>query len=1704
MMKSGKQRYHWRALIGALAVAGLAFGLSLRLEGAAHVPGGSSVKVDQKVTVATDELKRDIRAERISREAGLGEPVVYGNMADLMSGNVPTFPTIVVDYRDDDATRMREAGLLEGPLPMVSHDGGAALGGCSFAIDCDDGNRCTSDTCDFTPGQPAGSGTCVNTAVGNGSDGAIGNPQCPGNFGLACGGCDDGLFCNGVETCNGGACVAGTAPCTGLQVCSETFDMCQDTACTAPADCSNAGVVGATFAAAAALHCNGVETCTSGVCVAGSNPCGSGGVCSEKRCSIPGQPNQASAQNLFCITDEDCATITGSTCTVVGPGCKEGRCCIGSTEPACTRRLKTQGRCTGGANAGAPCTGNAQCGSNNCSLAQSCDTLGGIWYGHNQGTIPSGGGLNCPVIEDVQVRCPKFSAGIAPSGPFSQLLGPISDSPIVVPPFGVPLQKLGDDYTLSNPGICIGGTRAGLGCGVTADCTGGGTCNLAGPSFIALDYLRFAGGSPETDRISFEFYDSAGNFVEDLFFVGTAAFGIYNVLFDPPITIPASGYVVQRRAPGFSPNARHVWASTNAVDVGTNNANQLWVNGGPAGSNFGTTGILAFELEGNKVAGNFGACCFTDPDVCNNGVLPWVCRGSGGEYLGNASLCAFCDGGPNAGQYCRRCSNNTAVTCNSDADCGAGTCSPFNGACAGGATCTAEPACNEGGCCNPTTGACTVESQASCEGGGRNYLGNGSDCDSDNGYDDGLQHCCPQPLSSYSGRDNCEDVVIHTITAPPQGETKVITITGNNSTATSDPNVPSPTPGLFGDSCFAPSTDPNSDPGWWEGFTLVDDCTIIYVDHCCTDPVHRPAYRTLYDSCPCGSALFTVPNPYNFPEPADSRGVPYCAEDDNAWQCFGLLTPGTYYYPIYSALAGHIGQYQFHIVAKACPTAACCLEDQCVDDVNQLDCDALGGYFLAPPNKSPAVSTCTGTNGQPGSTCYNGSCCTGPGECLDVVLGVPATKADCDTQQGTFVGNVRCEGGTCQGLPNESCNDSGDCPGGVACLGDAQALAQQSPCPVCEIETNGNCQPFENVLEFTLSDRHIGNGLLAADDFTPDGANLTQVCVWGFYLDGDPDAANNDCSPQVTADHFRVRVYNNDPATGRSPGSLFGESMATSEKGIVSPTQVFTLIDTNVWGYQMTLDTPITGMTPGQIYWLEVSNDVSESLQTCNWFWMQKTVTPNSLSFGGDNDGYAPTFETAAEQTFCTNFTFTASTIGSLNGACCTCDGNCSLRTLNDCAINNGVWDITRNSCAGVTCPVGAPANDNCAAGPPTITDGIYTINNQCATTDGFGPIPSDFGGSQLDFDLWYYYIAPVSCNLEVSECASGLRFDSMLAVYHNPTNPTVCPPCPLDAATSEATLAGIGQDESCTGDAVGGPGVWVAQDQILRNAQAGECFLLRIGSFPGSRGTATLSISCGTGGTNPPAVVAEPGVKTRFISFTIPSAATAGVGETAIRIKLTNMHVVVPPYSGGATVAYTAFNGQSVYAGPPQTFVESSSSGTPFLASFAQCAPHYQDWSTVGLLHVTGPAIVPSSTFTVEHLGAACEGAEGSCSAFEPGVEIKTTRWGDVTDPYNPPSATVQPDVADIGALVNKFRSAPGAPIKARAEIAGAPGNPWGEITPAVLTVDLGFSHISACVDAFRGVPYPYKMGKCALNTTACTNNSDCGANGPCNLYCP
>ncbi len=69
--------------------------------------------------------------------------------------------------------------------------------------------------------------------------------------------CDDGMFCNGSETCpfDGGVCTPGTEPCLSGELCNEATDTCVD--CLEDVDCDDGN------------PCNGAEWCAAGLCVPG-------------------------------------------------------------------------------------------------------------------------------------------------------------------------------------------------------------------------------------------------------------------------------------------------------------------------------------------------------------------------------------------------------------------------------------------------------------------------------------------------------------------------------------------------------------------------------------------------------------------------------------------------------------------------------------------------------------------------------------------------------------------------------------------------------------------------------------------------------------------------------------------------------------------------------------------------------------------------------------------------------------------------------------------------------------------------------------------------------------------------------------------------------------------------------------------------------------------------------------------------------------------------------------------------------------------------------------------------------------------------------------------------------------------------------------------------------------------------------------------
>lgn len=109
--------------------------------------------------------------------------------------------------------------------------------------------------------------------------------------------CDDGLFCNGVETCDGdGFCAAGTDPCPG-QSCDEVNDVCVQ--CNSNAECSDG------------LFCNGEEICSGGVCQDGADPCSPPLTCNEANDTCVGCNNDAECDDgSYCNGDEHCINNT--------------------------------------------------------------------------------------------------------------------------------------------------------------------------------------------------------------------------------------------------------------------------------------------------------------------------------------------------------------------------------------------------------------------------------------------------------------------------------------------------------------------------------------------------------------------------------------------------------------------------------------------------------------------------------------------------------------------------------------------------------------------------------------------------------------------------------------------------------------------------------------------------------------------------------------------------------------------------------------------------------------------------------------------------------------------------------------------------------------------------------------------------------------------------------------------------------------------------------------------------------------------------------------------------------------------------------------------------------------------------------------------------------------------------------------------------
>ncbi|UCC31506.1 MAG: hypothetical protein JSU86_04360, partial [Phycisphaerales bacterium] len=217
-------------------------------------------------------------------------------------------------------------------------------GDCVLGAQEQNGEHCFSDldccgevggphgTCDFRfTCVPLASQQCVNSPIPDKCDGGDrhqlscecpGGGSCTGNSNTTCVGgdragercdcpgtptpgtcgpgyerdaeCDDGLECNGYETCDANACIAGDPLCDPLSetpICDEVNNACVEP-CTRDQDCEDGY-----FCTVNVCDVDGSVTETVGECYEGDPPCGPGGGCTE-----PAPPSQE-------------------------PICERGRCC---------------------------------------------------------------------------------------------------------------------------------------------------------------------------------------------------------------------------------------------------------------------------------------------------------------------------------------------------------------------------------------------------------------------------------------------------------------------------------------------------------------------------------------------------------------------------------------------------------------------------------------------------------------------------------------------------------------------------------------------------------------------------------------------------------------------------------------------------------------------------------------------------------------------------------------------------------------------------------------------------------------------------------------------------------------------------------------------------------------------------------------------------------------------------------------------------------------------------------------------------------------------------------------------------------------------------------------------------------------------------------------------------------------------------------
>jgi len=234
-----------------------------------------------------------------------------------------------------------------------------------------------------------------------------------------------------------------------------------------------------------------------------------------------------------------------------------------------------------------------------------------------------------------------------------------------------------------------------------------------------------------------------------------------------------------------------------------------------------------------------------------------------------------------------------------------------------------------------------------------------------------------------------------------------------------------------------------------------------------------------------------------------------------------------------------------------------------------------------------------------------------------------------------------------------------------------------------------------------------------------------------------------------------------------------------------------------------------------------------------------------------------------------------------------------------------------------------------------------------------------------------------------------------------------------------------------------------------------------------------------------PPTLLGLPEAKGgRFLRFSAPPPAIAGVVEEVVRVRIVSLDGFPIP------------SPDVLYLGPPFEAPEEDTTqpGLTFTAAPLSCDPYAHAWSAESIVSAYGAELMPSSDYDIQRAYANCTDLLTNEACWSAPLSITTGKYGDVWPLFDAPGNPPQPDFGDIAAVVQKFLAAgpASAPIKAVAQL-----------QPNCVFPDraIDFRDIAADVEAFLGTPYAStSYGPCTCpsavtcGATPCTSDLQCG----------